>query len=546
MIGQLAGGASFDKAFQAGLKAGATSALMAGVAAGVSSMVNGSAASSTANTTTSIDSGSQNLQLGNSGATTTAASVNKLDTLMSANYWQQTGLNALAKGALTKAQGGKFEDGLIGSVVGSLAASGAGIVGGLTQDNTLANIVSHAVLGCAVAAASNQDCGSGALGGAASASLARVIDGALGNENLSNGDPNDPNRKAIIAAGAVTGSMVIAAATGKDVLTTGNAAANEVTNNYLDHRRPSMMRLSEKEQYENAVAACGGGSGDPAACATQRELAAVSTRRDAELRGACSGGTPDLCNTIAKEAMAMGNIVQGSNGQFVYANSPESGPIRFLNAATIGTPTRPDNFQDQVGKSTSEALLLEGQNQLLGGLLAAAAKGTSATQTALKEYFLRSGVTVSDEAATRIALNFGRDGDRFTIVAEQMAAAKNAKWVTTEGKTWWPPGNGGVPGTEFQTTLPVGTQLDRYGGTSQSSSFLAPRGTPVEQRALSPTTSLAVRDEYVVVRPFQVEQSNVMPWFGQNGMGRQFDTKGGVGLPIEKLVEQGYLRKVTP
>ncbi|WP_428826694.1 filamentous hemagglutinin N-terminal domain-containing protein [Azonexus sp. IMCC34842] len=237
MIGQLAGGASFDKAFQAGLKAGATSALMAGVAAGVSSMVNGSAASSTANTTTSIDSGSQNLQLGNSGTATTATSSIKLDTLMSANYWQQTGLNALAKGALTKAQGGKFEDGLIGSVVGSLAASGAGIVGGLTQDNTLANIVSHAVLGCAVAAASNQDCGSGALGGAASASLARVIDSSLGKDNLSDGDPNDPNRKAIIAAGAVTGSMAIAAATGKDVLTTGNAAANEVVNNYLTHRQ---------------------------------------------------------------------------------------------------------------------------------------------------------------------------------------------------------------------------------------------------------------------------------------------------------------------
>ncbi|UCV08556.1 hemagglutinin repeat-containing protein [Dechloromonas denitrificans] len=287
MIGQLAGGASFDKAFQAGLKAGATSALMAGVAAGVSSMVNGSAASSTANTTTSIDSGSQNLQLGNSGTATTATSSIKLDTLMSANYWQQTGLNALAKGALTKAQGGKFEDGLIGSVVGSLAASGAGIVGNMTQDNTLANIVSHAVLGCAVAAASNQDCGSGALGGAASASLARVIDGALGNENLSNGDPNDPNRKAIIAAGAVTGSMVIAAATGKDVLTTGNAAANEVTNNYLAH--------NENEARLNAARACN--SGDKEACAQRDAWDAIDKERDAKLRAACyANGSSAECS----------------------------------------------------------------------------------------------------------------------------------------------------------------------------------------------------------------------------------------------------------
>jgi filamentous hemagglutinin len=37
-----------------------------------------------------------------------------------------------------------------------------------------------------------------------------------------------------------------------------------------------------------------------------------------------------------------------------------------------------------------------------------------------------------------------------------------------------------------------------------------------------------------------------MPWFGKEGMGVQFETKQGIGLPIEKLVEQGYLKKVTP
>jgi hypothetical protein len=36
-----------------------------------------------------------------------------------------------------------------------------------------------------------------------------------------------------------------------------------------------------------------------------------------------------------------------------------------------------------------------------------------------------------------------------------------------------------------------------------------------------------------------------MPWFGQEGMGTQFETKQGVKMTIEKLVEQGYLKKVN-
>jgi filamentous hemagglutinin len=35
-----------------------------------------------------------------------------------------------------------------------------------------------------------------------------------------------------------------------------------------------------------------------------------------------------------------------------------------------------------------------------------------------------------------------------------------------------------------KNTLPVGTKLDRYGGPNGS--FLSPKGTPFEQRALAP------------------------------------------------------------
>ena len=527
MIGQLAGGASFDQAFKAGVKAAATSAVTAGVTYGIGELVNAVPTNSVSGST---------VQVGTNAATPGS---NAFQAMTTPQYWAQTGLNALAKGAISQAQGGKFADGVVGSVIGSFAASGAGIIGDMTQGNTLANMISHAVLGCAVAAAGKQDCASGALGGASSALIARAIDGGLSGSEL-----GDTARKTLIASGSVAGSALLVGALGGESLTAGNAAANEVLNNYLDHRRPSLIQLSEKERYENAVAGCN--SGNSGACTTRNELAALSQQRDRELASACSGSTPDLCNAKARDAIAMGNTVFGSNGSLVYANSQASGAIRNLNTATIGTPTRPDSFQDQVAKSTAEGLLLEGQNQLVGALLAASGKGIAATNAAVKEYFASTGVVVGDEAAARIALNFGRDGDRFTVVAEQMAAAKNANWVTPQGNILYPPGNGAVPGTEFQTSLQVGMRVDRYGGTSRTSSFLAPKGISIEQRALPPTTNLAIRDEYVVVRPFQVEQSNVMPWFGRNGMGQQFDTKGGVGLSIEELVKQGYLRKVTP
>lgn len=59
--------------------------------------------------------------------------------------------------------GGRFEDGVTGSIAAS-DNTGAGIIGDQTQDNPLTNILLHAALGSAVAAACRQDCASGALG----------------------------------------------------------------------------------------------------------------------------------------------------------------------------------------------------------------------------------------------------------------------------------------------------------------------------------------------------------------------------------------------
>ncbi len=235
----MAGGASFGQAFEAGIKAGATSALMAGVSFGVSDALGLNAQYDAAGNVMKDTQGNVIYQTAN-GAD--YAKLTALQKLGDSNWWTLTGANAAASGVVAEINGGNFTQGFTGGMLGSLSAGGAGVIGDQTQGNALANISAHAVLGCASAAASGKDCGSGALGGAASASLARIIDGAMKGSDLS-----DTTKRAVIAGGSVLGSVAIAGAVGKETLTAGGAAANEVLNNFLgDHSQAERDYLRAK------------------------------------------------------------------------------------------------------------------------------------------------------------------------------------------------------------------------------------------------------------------------------------------------------------
>ncbi|WP_241584887.1 TNT domain-containing protein [Rosenbergiella epipactidis] len=70
-----------------------------------------------------------------------------------------------------------------------------------------------------------------------------------------------------------------------------------------------------------------------------------------------------------------------------------------------------------------------------------------------------------------------------------------------------------------KATLSVGTRLDRYG--EPSGSFLAPKGTPYEQRALAPGAGAEKYYEYEVIKPLPVIQGKIAPAFGEPGGGVQ-------------------------
>ena len=162
-----------------------------------------------------------------------------------------------------------------------------------------------------------------------------------------------------------TGSLVVGVATGG---TTGGSVAQTATqSNYLSHNRPNLMRLSEREQYDVAVASCA--NGNRAACDKRDELAATSKQRDADLTQACANPTTgSLCNQLKNEAIAMGNTVTTTPSGFTYANSPVPTP---LNVATIGSPSDPrtGSFHFTTAQGVTEGLI----GEVLGAPVVAAA-----------------------------------------------------------------------------------------------------------------------------------------------------------------------------
>ena len=102
----------------------------------------------------------------------------------------------------------------------------------------------------------------------------------------------------------------------------------------------------------------------------------------------------------------------------------------------------------------------------------------------------------------------------------------------------WPP-NKGQLGPVSTVELQPGTLIDRYG--SPRGSFVAPQGTSFSERALPSYYEDNVPFfQYEVVKPLpNATQSKVLPWFGQKGLGIQFELE----KPIQWYLDNGFLEQ---
>jgi hypothetical protein len=118
---------------------------------------------------------------------------------------------------------------------------------------------------------------------------------------------------------------------------------------------------------------------------------------------------------------------------------------------------------------------------------------------------------------------------------------------------WWFPDNNGFvldnQGNPIETpaTLTPGQRVDLFG--TGAGRFLAPAGTPYNQRALPPSNLDTLTNAfpfgyhlYEVEKPVSVQAGAIRPWFGQPGLGLQYFL-GNVTIP--DLVANGSLKTLN-
>ena len=110
----------------------------------------------------------------------------------------------------------------------------------------------------------------------------------------------------------------------------------------------------------------------------------------------------------------------------------------------------------------------------------------------------------------------------------------------------WPPIRGAV---DLKiVTLKSGLVVDRYGGYYDADSvfqdkgtFVSPKDVPFPQRALPDKTLNSPYRVYKIVKPIaNVREGKIIPWFGKEGLGTQYE------LPyiVNDLKKEGYLQEV--
>ncbi|MGI6076181.1 MAG: phage minor capsid protein [Pyramidobacter sp.] len=108
-----------------------------------------------------------------------------------------------------------------------------------------------------------------------------------------------------------------------------------------------------------------------------------------------------------------------------------------------------------------------------------------------------------------------------------------------DGRPVYPPNSGARWGSVSEETITSGILIDRYG--DDRGRFLAPYGTPFEERSLPRGTDRKKYRCYEVVKPIKVKKGVTLPWFGEVGGGVQYETE----KPIYMLSSLRLKKDVT-
>ncbi|EQA5950833.1 contact-dependent inhibition effector tRNA nuclease [Escherichia coli] len=426
-------------------------------------------------------------------------------------------------------------------LAGGLNPAVAQLIKQATGDNREANLMAHAVWGALAAQLGGNNAASGAAGAFSGELAARyIIDNYYcgRTDNLSEQERQQISMLVTIASGIAGG---LAGNSTASVGTQGaQAGRNSVENNYLSVSEKTELEIAkqtlknskdpaEREKAQQkydallekdissdkaVIAACSNGQAASVACAGERlrVIAAKGGYETGNYNNQVSDMYPD----------AYGQIVNLLNITSVDAQNQQQVKDAMVNYAMT---------QFGVDKATAESYV-----ETYDGM-----KTVAASMTPVLGAAAANKISVLGQGIVKESVSKNPNSSSAITDAEAGGYSYYDKFKNANGGWDWPK-NLGFEGDPIKTIIPVGTRLDRYG--EPTGSFLAPKGTPYEQRALAPGTKAEKYYEYEVIKPLPAIQGKIAPAFGEPGGGIQILPNMQERVNVEWLLKNGYIREV--
>ncbi|MCX3311149.1 glycohydrolase toxin TNT-related protein, partial [Pantoea vagans] len=402
--------------------------------------------------------------------------------------------------------------------------------------NVEANLVAHAVVGAVTAYASGNAALAGASGAAMGEYIAQQMYPGVKREDLS-----EEQRQTISALGTLAAGL----AGGNDGGSAGNAVAgaqagkNAVENNWLSVQEADRKKqLETKRDYLK----------QELTSAETKELADINQSdkaRNKAIKSVCTDGNKGgaACGALIGPAQdALKKYGENATYSLLYKDLyPQDvknleGVLQGLDAGSISRDQAITAIAQASGVSW-ETAAGRYDTAMQTQELTAALAGAYGLKSVIKEPTKESSAKQQSQPST------GRTAEPNRIAADEEASgwSQYNKYRNESGDWNWP-AKLGFAEEPVKTTLPVGTRLDRYG--EPSGSFLAPKGTPYEQRALAPGAGAEKYYEYEVIKPLPVIQGKIAPAFGEAGGGIQILPNMQERVNVEWLLKNEYIREV--
>ncbi|WP_437216590.1 glycohydrolase toxin TNT-related protein [Pectobacterium sp. LFLA-215] len=439
-----------------------------------------------------------------------------------------------------------------GDPLKALAQGAAPYMAGVVKDMTVgfddnptagqiaANAIGHAVLGGVIAELSGGNATAGAVGAATGELAARAIKDYLYPDtdiaHLSNGDKDKISNLASLAAmlaGSVASDSSAGAVSGHD------AGKNAVDNNYLSATEAAKKAALERKERAGTLTA-----DEAKELADTRKL---DKDRDQAIRDICTQGNKSggACSALVAQAQQALNSYGGNvTYSLIYKDLYPQDAVNasaILNgldvdsithdAAIIAIAKETGKSWDEVASQYDSVMTAHAITAALAGMY-----GMKSTTSSSE----KGNSSSSQGTEKRIA---SKNPNYSSAITDNETGGYSYydKFKNVNGGWDWPK-NLGFEGDPIKTTIPVGTRLDRYG--EPNGSFLAPKGTPYEQRALAPGAKAEKYYEYEVIKPLPAIQGKIASAFDQPGGGIQILPNMQERVNVDWLVKNGYLREI--